>query len=42
MDSTGEFVKKLNENQEKAEKNRARAKGSPGTKTQNKQHSTNK
>ncbi|RUS45153.1 DUF4023 family protein [Cohnella sp. AR92] len=41
-ESTGEFVKKLHDNQKKAEKNRNRAEGNEGNKLPGKQHSTNK
>ena len=39
---THEFVEKFQENQRKAQKNRNRGKGSPGSRLANKQHSTNK
>lgn len=39
MESTHEFVEKLNENQKKAEKNkRVQGKNGPATKLPNKQH----
>ncbi|WII37508.1 DUF4023 domain-containing protein [Paenibacillus thiaminolyticus] len=43
MEDTHEYVEKLKETQEKAERNQQRqGKGSPGNKLPNKQHSTNK
>ncbi|MGG1575395.1 DUF4023 domain-containing protein [Fictibacillus sp. NRS-1165] len=43
MENTSDFVEKLHENQEKAEKNKKhQGKGNPGSKLPNKQHSTNK
>ncbi|WP_145412910.1 DUF4023 family protein [Paenibacillus xylanexedens] len=42
MESTQEFVKKINENAEKARHNKNNGKGTPGDKLPNKQHSTNK
>ncbi|GIP23843.1 MULTISPECIES: DUF4023 domain-containing protein [Paenibacillus] len=41
-ESTHEFVEKVHDNQKKAEKNKHRAKGNPGSQLPNKQHSTNK
>ncbi|SFD63938.1 Protein of unknown function [Bacillus sp. OV194] len=43
VENTSDFVEKLHENQEKAEKNKKhQGKGNPGTKLPNKQHGTNK
>lgn len=42
MESTQEFVKKVNENAEKARHNKNNGKGTPADKLSNKQHSTNK
>ncbi|KAA8783750.1 DUF4023 domain-containing protein [Paenibacillus amylolyticus] len=42
MESTQEFVKKVNGNAEKARHNKNNGKGTPGDKLPNKQHSTNK
>ncbi|CAH1209961.1 MULTISPECIES: DUF4023 family protein [Paenibacillus] len=42
MESTREFVQKVNENQEKARRNKNNGKGTPGDKLPSKQHATNK
>lgn len=42
MENTHEFVKKLHDDQEKAEKNRKRGKGNPEKSLPTKQHGTNK
>ncbi|WP_123042381.1 DUF4023 family protein [Cohnella candidum] len=42
MDSTGEFVNKLEENQEKQEHNRKHAQGNPGKQLPNKRKGTMK
>ncbi|MGE8204832.1 DUF4023 family protein [Heyndrickxia sp. NPDC080065] len=42
MENTHDFVEKLHNDQEKAEQNRKRGKGSPGKKLPTKQHGTNK
>ena len=43
MESTHDFVEKLHDNQEKAERNKKRqGKGNPNQKLPSKQHSTNK
>lgn len=42
MDNTHEYVEKLHETQQKAEKNKRRGKGSPEAALPGKQHSTNK
>lgn len=42
MESTQDFVKKVNENAEKERHNKNNGKGAPGDKLPSKQHSTNK
>ncbi|MCM3781851.1 DUF4023 family protein [Neobacillus mesonae] len=42
MESTHDFVKKLNENAEKQRHNKNNGKGTPSDKLASKQHSTNK
>jgi hypothetical protein len=42
LENTNDFVEKLQDDQEKAEKNKKQGKGNPGQKLPNKQHSTNK
>jgi hypothetical protein len=42
MENTSDFVEKLHDDQEKAEKNKQQGKGNQGHKLPNKKHSTNK
>jgi Protein of unknown function (DUF4023) len=42
MENTSDFVEKLHEDQEKAEKNKKQGKGNPHQKLPNKKHTTNK
>jgi Protein of unknown function (DUF4023) len=42
MESTNDFVEKLHDDKEKAEKNKQQGKGNPHTQLPNKKHSTNK
>lgn len=42
MENTHDFVEKVQDTQEKAEKNKKMGKGNPSQKLPNKQHGTNK